>query len=315
MSAALRPDRIDAEIIRRRLAGELYVAIADAVGLSSASLSHRLAKLRRRGCAAVAKTKTGTNGGGAWPEARKARLRADWDAGYSTAEIGRRLGVSKNAVVGEAHRMDLPARPSPIGQGHGRPGESHAAYLARIAQAPRSFRQGVNRLPLPPSAATLPPLASQAAVAAPSTDHGWRVEPLHQKPGAGGVPSVRLLSPVAPRAPASGSGHPATAATKGATHAVTGGVTGGRLVTPPAAPRPPPAAAAPHRAPVQHVREVAPPARYGRVMPCAWPLDDWRRPGRFVSCDAPSLPGRPYCGEHCERAYQRAPARREDAHA
>ena len=34
--------------------------------------------------------------------------------GHSTAEIGRRLGVSKNAVVGKAHRLDLPARPSPI---------------------------------------------------------------------------------------------------------------------------------------------------------------------------------------------------------
>jgi len=29
-------------------------------------------------------------------------------------EIGRHLGVSKNAVVGKAHRLDLPGRPSPI---------------------------------------------------------------------------------------------------------------------------------------------------------------------------------------------------------
>ena len=245
----------------------------------------------------------------AWSIELRARLRADWDAGYSTAEIGRRLRVTKNAVVGEAHRMDLPARPSPIGHGHVRPGETHADYLARLAQAPRSGKQGLHRLPLPPTAATLPPLASQAPVAAPSTDHGWRVE---QKPGAGRLDTAG--SPVAPRAPAPGSGHSATSATKGATQAATGGVTAGRVVIPPAAPRPPPAAAAPHRVPVQYVREVAPPARYGRVTPCAWPLDDWRRPGRFVSCDVPSLPGRPYCGEHCERAYQRAPTHREDAH-
>jgi GcrA cell cycle regulator len=37
-----------------------------------------------------------------------------WSEGHSTAEIGRRLGVSKNAVVGKAHRLNLPARPSPI---------------------------------------------------------------------------------------------------------------------------------------------------------------------------------------------------------
>jgi GcrA cell cycle regulator len=49
-----------------------------------------------------------------WTTEMIARLRALWDEGHSTAEIGRRLGVSKNAVVGKAHRLDLPARPSPI---------------------------------------------------------------------------------------------------------------------------------------------------------------------------------------------------------
>jgi GcrA cell cycle regulator len=49
-----------------------------------------------------------------WHDAALTRLRALWDEGHSTAEIGRRLGVSKNAVVGKAHRLDLPARPSPI---------------------------------------------------------------------------------------------------------------------------------------------------------------------------------------------------------
>ncbi|MFB9971162.1 GcrA family cell cycle regulator [Pseudoroseomonas cervicalis] len=41
-------------------------------------------------------------------------LRALWAEGHSTAEIGRRMGISKNAVVGKAHRLNLPARPSPI---------------------------------------------------------------------------------------------------------------------------------------------------------------------------------------------------------
>lgn len=37
-----------------------------------------------------------------------------WHEGHSTAEIGRRLGISKNAVVGKAHRLALTARPSPL---------------------------------------------------------------------------------------------------------------------------------------------------------------------------------------------------------
>lgn len=49
-----------------------------------------------------------------WSEELIARLRGLWAEGHSTAEIGRRLGISKNAVVGKAHRLDLPARPSPI---------------------------------------------------------------------------------------------------------------------------------------------------------------------------------------------------------
>lgn len=49
-----------------------------------------------------------------WADETIIRLRELWSEGHSTAEIGRRLGVSKNAVVGKAHRLDLPARPSPI---------------------------------------------------------------------------------------------------------------------------------------------------------------------------------------------------------
>ena len=49
-----------------------------------------------------------------WTNEAIDRLRAFWAEGHSTAEIGRRMGISKNAVVGKAHRLDLPARPSPI---------------------------------------------------------------------------------------------------------------------------------------------------------------------------------------------------------
>lgn len=49
-----------------------------------------------------------------WTEDAITRLRGLWEEGHSTAEIGRRLGVSKNAVVGKAHRLSLSARPSPI---------------------------------------------------------------------------------------------------------------------------------------------------------------------------------------------------------
>ncbi len=37
-----------------------------------------------------------------------------WGEGLTTAEIGKLVGVTKNAVVGKAHRLGLRPRPSPI---------------------------------------------------------------------------------------------------------------------------------------------------------------------------------------------------------
>ena len=83
-----------------------------------------------------------------WAEETIVRLRALWDEGLSTAEIGRRLGVSKNAVVGKAHRLDLPARPSPIRR-DGTGGAPRRSAPRRVAGP------------------TLPPLSSASATAAP----------------------------------------------------------------------------------------------------------------------------------------------------
>jgi GcrA cell cycle regulator len=49
-----------------------------------------------------------------WNTNTIAQLRTLWGEGHTTVEIGRRIGVSKNAIVGKAHRLKLPARPSPI---------------------------------------------------------------------------------------------------------------------------------------------------------------------------------------------------------
>lgn len=58
----------------------------------------------------------------AWTDDVIEQLRILWDQGHSTSEIGRRLKFSKGAVVGKAHRLDLPGRPSPIQLG--RPAET-----------------------------------------------------------------------------------------------------------------------------------------------------------------------------------------------
>lgn len=86
------------------------------------------------------------------------RLRALWAEGHSTAEIGRRMGISKNAVVGKAHRLNLPARPSPIRREA--PGDAPRQAQVRPARAAGPMPRST--LPQP-AAAPLAPVAPVAA--------------------------------------------------------------------------------------------------------------------------------------------------------
>lgn len=72
-----------------------------------------------------------------WTPDTITHLRALWEEGHSTAEIGRRLGVSKYAVTGKVHRIGLPARPSPT--------QAPAAHPVR--DRPRRVPAGVSTLP------------------------------------------------------------------------------------------------------------------------------------------------------------------------
>ena len=49
-----------------------------------------------------------------WNDNNVTHLRELWDQGLPTAQIGKLLGFTKNAVVGKAHRIGLERRPSPI---------------------------------------------------------------------------------------------------------------------------------------------------------------------------------------------------------
>ena len=95
-----------------------------------------------------------------WNEDAITKLKTLWDEGHSTAAIGRRLGVSKNAVVGKAHRLSLPPRPSPI----------RRDAVARPATARRAVGPTLPPLvtsePQPERSAT-PPNRELAAASAP----------------------------------------------------------------------------------------------------------------------------------------------------
>ena len=67
-----------------------------------------------------------------WTEERIERLKSMWHEGATASEIADKLGgVSRNAVIGKAHRLGLEARPSPV-----KPGEEkeHAPAAAKPAK-------------------------------------------------------------------------------------------------------------------------------------------------------------------------------------
>jgi len=94
-----------------------------------------------------------------WTEETVARLRAFWQDGHSTAEIGRRVGTSKNSVVGKAHRLGLPPRPSPIrGKGTGSAPRPPAPARTRSTGQPPPRPVADS---LPPERPPRPPAAAQ----------------------------------------------------------------------------------------------------------------------------------------------------------
>lgn len=97
-----------------------------------------------------------------WTEETIARLRVFWRDGFSTAEIGRRMGTSKNSVVGKAHRLGLPPRPSPIrGKGKGNTPRLPAPARTRgpSQPPPRPVADSLppERSPRPPATLQAPP--------------------------------------------------------------------------------------------------------------------------------------------------------------
>ncbi|MBQ4472179.1 MAG: global cell cycle regulator GcrA-like protein [Alphaproteobacteria bacterium] len=49
-----------------------------------------------------------------WTDDKIKQLKKMWDKGATTAEIAKKLGLSKNSVIGKVHRLNLEQRPSPI---------------------------------------------------------------------------------------------------------------------------------------------------------------------------------------------------------
>jgi GcrA cell cycle regulator len=206
-----------------------------------------------------------------WTDERIDRLMKMWESGSTASQIAEELGgVSRNAVIGKAHRLGLKARPSPV-----KPNEKPeaAAPVVLAAKKPRPE-------PLPE-----PVLRHEPVVAAP-------------------VPAAPP-APVAVAAPPSAPVDPLPVPATPQPRIVSVGP-GGFLRQGPGDQQAPIPPAPPRRlVPAKPSADIADKTSLldlnERI--CRWPMGHPGEPD-FHFCGVKVNPGFPYCVEHCGRAYQ-----------
>ena len=105
-----------------------------------------------------------------WSDERIERLKELWSQGVTASQIADELGgVSRNAVIGKAHRLGLQARPSPVKANEGASGSPEAEETAASTPVePPPFDLGETSEDAAPPAAPEPSAPPAPAAEAPS---------------------------------------------------------------------------------------------------------------------------------------------------
>ncbi len=218
-----------------------------------------------------------------WTDERIEKLTKMWEGGATASQIAEELGgVSRNAVIGKAHRLGLKARPSPV-----KPNEKSEA--APAAKTPRPAPEP-SAPAEPRAAAPRPAPAAPAAPASPPPAPRAPAAPVEAAPAASAAaPAAAADTPPPPPQPRIVSVGP-----------------GGFLRQGPGDQQAPIPPAPPRRlVPARPSQEVADKTGLldlnDRI--CRWPMGHPGEPD-FHFCGDKVNPGFPYCVEHCGRAYQ-----------
>jgi len=211
-----------------------------------------------------------------WTDERIGTLRKMWEGGATASEIATELGgVSRNAVIGKAHRLGLKARPSPV---------------------------KANDKKKPAAAAAAKKPAAPAPAAAPRAP----AEPAERAPvEAAERPAPRAAAP-APRAEAAAADGAAPAPPPENLPKIVSVGPGGFLRQGPGDQQAPIPPAPPRRlVPAKPSAEIAGKTTLLDLSDkvCRWPMGHPGEPD-FHFCGVQVNPGFPYCVEHCGRAYQ-----------
>ena len=202
-----------------------------------------------------------------WTDERIDQLKAMWEKGLTASQIADELGgVSRNAVIGKAHRLGLQSRPSPVKPNEAPKKAAPVRKPAPEAEAPKPAAPVQHSAPAPARPApSVAPAPAQSA-AAPAADAPTP------------APQPRIIS-VGP---------------------------GGFLRQGPGDQQAPIPPAPPRRlVPAKPSPEIAGKTTLLDLTEriCKWPMGHPGEPD-FHFCGEAVNPGFPYCVEHCGRAYQ-----------
>ncbi|WP_170005652.1 GcrA family cell cycle regulator [Pseudopontixanthobacter vadosimaris] len=239
-----------------------------------------------------------------WTEERIATLKKLWEGGNTASQIAEELGgVSRNAVIGKAHRLGLKSRPSPVKANAKGSAKSTGKSAAKAESAPAEKKsaapaQSAKDQPRDVPSAARPaenPAPASPAPAAPKAEPAPTARPADESVSPAAV-SGEAARPVADQpAPArSGQGKVVSVGP------------GGFLRQGPGDQQPPIPPAPPRRlVPARPAPEIADKTSLLDLSDkvCRWPMG---HPGEadFHFCGTAVNPGFPYCVEHCGRAYQ-----------
>ncbi len=213
-----------------------------------------------------------------WTDERIDKLKAMWEKGMTASQIAEELGgVSRNAVIGKAHRLDLQSRPSPVKSNDEEKAAGKKSVAAKaVKPAPRPAEAAPPN-PAPVIVRTPPPPPPSFPVAAPAP------VPVPTSPHAPTGAQLRSIGP------------------------------GGFLRQGPGDQAPPATPAPPRRlVPAKPSPEIAGKTSLldlnERI--CKWPIGHPGEPN-FHFCGEKVNPGFPYCVTHCGHAYQAQMPRRD----
>ena len=202
-----------------------------------------------------------------WTEERIGTLQKMWEGGSTASQIAEELGgVTRNAVIGKAHRLGLKARPSPV-----KANEKKAAAKKKPVAKPAPKKIAVRHTPKPS-----PPRPPSNAVELAARAAG-EVIPKQAIPNKS--PDLPKIVSVGP---------------------------GGFLRQGPGDQQPPIPPAPPRRlVPAKPSAEIADKTSLLDLSEkvCRWPMGHPGEPD-FHFCGTDVNPGYPYCVEHCGRAFQ-----------